>query len=105
VDTSINPQQLRPRGSHAKLAERLEEHAGFDTPQAYRPGSPEASSSCEARIKLARREAEILGVEEWCQGRAVDEPDGRAGDRLRPRFDEAPLLALGLLRLRGATRG
>jgi hypothetical protein len=95
-----------PAASLVKLADLLKEQAGFDTRQAYRPGSAEAATLGEKRIKLARREAEIRGGgEEWCQGRAADEPDDRAEDHPRPRFDDAPLLAPALLRLHGATCG
>jgi hypothetical protein len=50
-----------PAASLVKLADLLKEQAGFDTRQAYRPGSAEAATLGEKRIKLARREAEIRG--------------------------------------------
>jgi hypothetical protein len=56
-----------PAVSLVKLAELLKEQAGFDLRAAYRPGSAEALALGEKRIKLARREAEILGVEERCR--------------------------------------
>jgi hypothetical protein len=56
-----------PAVSLGKLAELLKEQAGFDLRTAYRPGSAAVLALGEKRVKLARREAEILGVEERCR--------------------------------------
>jgi hypothetical protein len=61
----------KPTASLVKLAELLKEQGGFDLRTAYRPGSPEATALGEKRIKLARRQAEILGAEERCRVREI----------------------------------
>jgi hypothetical protein len=67
--------------SLVRLAELLMEHAGFDMRQAYRPGSAEAVELGEKRIRLARREAEIRGVEERCRvGETLAEAEVRYFD-------------------------
>jgi hypothetical protein len=81
-----------PAVNLVRLGEVLREQAGFDPARAYPAGSEGAAQLARARVRLARREAELLQVEEHC--RAGDlfeetevpyhgpEPGGQRSERL-----------------------
>ena len=55
-----------PCVSLVKLADLLREQAGFDIHREYHPGTPETEALLHKRLRLARRDADILGVDERC---------------------------------------
>jgi hypothetical protein len=48
------------------LAGILREHAGFDISREYHPGAPDTEDLLRQNIRLARRDADILGISERC---------------------------------------
>jgi len=46
------------------LADLLKEHAGFDIHRAYHPGAPDTEDLLTKRIKLSKRDADVLQVSE-----------------------------------------
>ena len=57
----------QPAVSLVKLGELLADQAGFDPSRAYAPGDPDTEALLAAKVKLGKKEAEVLGVPPRCQ--------------------------------------
>ncbi|MEQ8765811.1 MAG: N-6 DNA methylase [Planctomycetota bacterium] len=78
-----------------KLAKDLQEQAGFDTKIAYEPGSQAHQALAQKKIKLPKREADLLGVPERCQmSDLLTETKVRWHTASHPEGQDHPLMAL-----------
>ncbi len=85
----------RPAVDLVKLARDLQEQVGFDTKIAYEPNSEAHQALAQKKIKLPKRDADILGVPERCQmSDLLTETKVRWHTASHPEGQDHPLIAL-----------
>ncbi len=85
----------QPAVDLVKLAKELSEQAGFDTKTTYEPNSEAHQALAEKKIKLPKRDADILGVPERCQmSDLLTETKVRWHTEAHPEGQDHPLIAL-----------